>query len=118
MSELKCKIPDIYSLDISLFFDETCSENQFLLDCTPHSLDYLSIEDSLRTSSVMHDCYCSGIIEAVKGVTQQVYLKNLVVSGATFEGIVKGASQAKELVFNFCQIDSNDELDLSGPDYK
>jgi hypothetical protein len=40
------------------------------------------------------------------------------MSGSTFEVIFKAASQARELEFISCKIDSSGKLDLDGPEYK
>ena len=116
MASLKCRILNINKLSISHMNNECDSLAQFLLHCVPHSLQYLII--NLYSPSFWCNPLCYELAEALKGVTQYVFLGKSVMSGSTFEAIFKAASQARFLKFLFCQIDSSGKLDLDGPDYK
>ena len=117
MGELKCRLPHIERLSIDPLLSEySPSLNQFLLECMPPSLTQLEINYSLNnTANAPADLYCDGLARAVTSATEEVLLDNLDMSGPTFEAIVKAASQAEQLVFSSCTIDSSGELDLSGP---
>ena len=118
MAQLKCRILNIKYLDISPLVNDCPSLTQFLLHSTPNQIEELHINPSLSTRSFECDSLCSGLAEAVRGVTKVVFLGELVMSGSNFETLVKASSTTKVLQFSWCQIDTSDELDLSGPDYR
>ena len=118
MASLKCRIPNAYKLSISHMNDECGCLSQFLLHCVPHSLQRLFLHYHSSTPSFQCDLLRSELAEVVKRVSDFVFLHNLTMSGSTFEAIVKAASQARELIFYSCIIDSSGKLDLDGPDYK
>ena len=118
MAQLKFRIPNISKLDICPLVNDCPSLTQFLLHSTPNQIERLFINSSPCTPSFECESLCSGLAEAVRGVTHEVWLKELVMSGPNFETLVKASSTTKTLVFFFCKIDSCCELDLSGPDYR
>ena len=118
MGELKCRLPNIKSLMISPLFSECAPLTQFLLHCIPDSLIELSINRDHPFPSSLSDPYCSELVKAVSWVTKNVDLHELIMSGATMETIVKASSQANSLAFVCCKIQSDDELDFSGPNYR
>ena len=118
MGSLKYRIPNIKRLFISPLVNDRPSLTQFLLHSTPNQIEELHINPSLSTRSFECDSLCSGLAEAVRGVTKVVFLGELVMSGSNFETLVKASSTTKGLYFNHCKIDTSVELDLSGPDYR
>ena len=90
---------------------------QFLLHCVPHSLQQLLIYPS-PSLSFKCDPLCYELAEALKRVTDEIWLEKSGMSGSNFEAIVKAASQSRGLEFCSCKIDSSGKLDLNGPDYK
>ena len=118
MAQLKCKIPNIKNLDISPLVNDCPSLTQFLLHSTPNQWETLNINSSPCTPSFACDSLCCGLAEAVRGVTHDVFLQQLVMSGSNFETLVKASCTTKYLSFYYCSIDTSGELDLSGPDYR
>jgi len=118
MAQLKCKIPNINLLNICPLVNDCPSLTQFLLHSTPNQWERLDINWDPCTPSVECESLCVGLAETLRGVTHEVWLKELVMSGPNFETLVKASSTTKYLTFDFCQIDTSGELDLSGPDYR
>ena len=118
MAELKCRLPQIDTLETSPLVGECASLNQFLSHCVPHSLQELYFNNYPCVPSSPCDSYCSELGSAVSGTTKIVFLKELVMSEDTFTSIFKAASQAEELVLSSCKIEASKNLDLSGPKYR
>ena len=118
MVEQKCRLPKIYSLTISGLKTECGSLNQFLLHCASNSVWKLQINPDPSTESFPCHVLFSGLEAAVRGVTEQVILDELVMSGANFEAILRATAKAYQIDFNLCKIDSSEKMDLSGIDFK
>ena len=118
MGSLKCKIPNMKELSLSPLVNDCPCLTQFILHSTPNQVEYLMANYSPCTPSLECDSLCGGLAEAARRVTEWVYLRELVIGGFAFGTIVKEAYRARELYFDHCQIDSGDELDFSGPDYR
>ena len=117
MAQLKLRIPNMDKMSICCVNDECGPLPQFLLHCVPHSLKDLSI-CVYPYLTFCCDPYCYELTEAIKRVTERMRLSGWVMNGSTFEAIFKAESQASELSFHCCQIDSSGKLDLDGPEYK
>jgi len=65
----------------------------------PSYLSLLCINNSNYIPNAPCDFYCSGLVAAVKKVTTEIFLEDLVMSAATFEDIVKAASNSQRLTF-------------------
>ena len=118
MSSLKRRLPNIGSLDISPLVNNCPCVTQFLLQSTPTQTCKLLLNNSPSTSSVACDPLCNELAEAVKAVTQVVYLNELVMGGGDMQTVVKAAGHAATLEFDYCTIGSGDEMDFSGPHHR
>ena len=116
MVKVKCRIPNMHTLNICNMNNKRDSLPQFLLHCVPHSLKNLYLFPS--TDCFPIHLFCNELAEAVKGVTGEVWLKKWGMFESTFEAFFKAASQTRSIRLNYCLIDSSSKLDLDGWDYK
>ena len=112
---MKLRLPDIDLLVIEHFTKDTLHLDQFLLKCMPVSLRELRIESN---SIFPFDKYCSGFKNAVSRVKSNLILNKIEINEKTFKRMIKSSNHMDTIEFLNCNIDTINEIDLSGPEYK
>jgi hypothetical protein len=97
--------------------DSDASVRDFLDSCLPDSLQSLTINYGTRTR-IKASFYLPSIQTSFKKTTKENYIRWFVCSKEEFEEIVKASHNTDRLVMWALKVDSEQEFDFGGPDYK
>ena len=104
------RLPDLKGLYICNPPKESADLNAFLDDCVPTKLELLAVECFSDYANASF--YIDSLSKAVSAVAKQVYLEHLKFTAADLQKLVRAARNAEQIVFNYCSIDLEDELDF------
>jgi hypothetical protein len=111
-------LPDIKRVRIQYMNnDSDASVRDFLDSCLPDSLQSLTI-NYYTSTRIKASFYLPSIQTAFKKTTKENYICYFDCSKEEFEEIVKASHNTDRLVMNGLKMDSEQEFDFGGPDYK
>ena len=121
ISEVKIKLPNIKRLVINKISDSNSDLASFLSNSVPDKLDLFWMNHPYISSTISTkiDFYIDSLCEAIKGVSKEIYIVNLIVGEKDLEKIVKASCNWERLVIRFSDILCSSALDFSiDSDYK
>jgi hypothetical protein len=118
LSARKVMLPDIKRVRIQCMNNHSdASVRDFLDSCLPDSLQSLTINYDTNTR-IKASFYLPSIQTAFKKTTKENYICYFDCSKKEFEEIVKASHNTDRLVMRGMKMDSEQEFDFRGPDYK
>ena len=121
ISEVKMKLPNIKRLVINKISESDSDLKSFLSNSVPNKLDLFWMNNSYidGKNPTKIDFYIDSLCEAIKGVSKEIYIVNLIVGEKDLEKIVKASWNWERLVIRYSDILCSSALDFStDSDYK
>ena len=115
------RLPNIKKLVINKISDSNSDLASFLSNSVPNKLHLFWMNHSYINGSIPTkiDFYIESLSEAIKGVSKEIYIQNLVVGKKDYEKIIKSSCNWERLVIRFSDILCSSALDFStDSDYK
>ena len=120
ISEVKMRLPNIKRFVIKKISDSESDLASFLSSSVPNKLDLFWMNSSyISDVGIKIDFYIDSLCEAIKRVSKEIYIENLIVGEKDLEKIVKSSCNWERLVIRFSDILYSSALDFStDSDYK
>ena len=116
-------MPNIKRIRLESIPKEDAILNSFLLNCSPDQLQmfcFNRVESKKHNvERVMADFYVDALSKALKAVSKEVSIENLLLTESNLEQIVKASFNSEKLIFKSCKISFSATLDFdTTSDYK
>ena len=114
------RLPNIKRLVINKISDSNSDLASFLSNSVPNKLDLFWMNSSyISDAGIKIDFYIESLWEAIKGVSKEIYIVNLIVGEKDLEKIIKSSCNWERLVIRYSDIHCSSALDFStDSDYK
>ena len=114
------KLPNIKRLVINKISESNSDLASFLSNSVPNKLDLFWLNNSyISEVGIKLDFYIESLCEAIKGVSNEIYIANIIVGEKDLEKIVKSSCNWERLVIRYSDILCSSALDFStDSDYK
>ena len=117
MGQLKMKLPSIKGIHLNSLPEGDLSVKQFLGESIPEKLSLFALNYNTGNFNALA-FYQQEMADILPRVTKEVFIHYLTVSHSCLQTVFKGSANADRLIFRRCKIDTEADLDFSGPDYK
>ena len=115
------RLPNMKKFVISKISNSDSDLASFLSNSVPYKLDLFWMNRSFISNIIPTkiDFYTESLWEAIKGVSKEIYISNLIVGEKDLEEIVKSSWNWERLVIRYSDIHCSSALDFStDSDYK
>ena len=114
------RLPNIKRLVVNKISESDSDLASFLSNSAPNKLDLFWMNRSyISNDATKIDFYIDSLWEAIKGVSKEIYIENLIVGEKDLEKIVKSSCNWERLVIRWSDILCSSALDFSSDsDYK
>jgi len=111
------KLTPIKGIHLNSVPVSSLSVKQFLTESIPEKLPLFALNYNTAnfTALVFYEQQMADILPRV---TKEVFINNLTVSHSCLQTVFKGSVNSDRLVLRGCKIDTDADLNFSGPDYK
>ena len=114
------RLPNIKRLVIKKISESNSDLASFLSNSFPNKLDLFWMNHPyISDVGIKIDFYIDSLCEAIKGVSKEIYIVNLIVGEKDLEKIIKSSCNWERLVIRYSDIHCSSALDFStDSDYK
>ena len=117
MGQLRIKLPYIKGIHLNPMPEGDLSVKQFLGESIPEKLSLFALNYGTNNFNAL-SFYQQEMADILPRVTKEVFINGLTISHSCLQTVFKGSTNSDRLILRACKIDTEADLDFSGPDYK